>query len=124
MTPRIVHPDPQQEYAFLAEGCRILESWNHPADSQASIARARVAPGVMTRWHALREVTERYLIVSGNGIVEIGERAPETVQAGDVVVIPPGVRQRIRNDGPVDLVFYAVCTPRFTPDCYAALDDD
>lgn len=118
----IIHPDPQLEYAFTAEGCHILESWNDADDPQASIARARVAPGVTTRWHALNGVTERYLIVSGSGLVEIGDHAPEQVQAGDVVVIPAGVRQRIGNTGTEDLVFYAICTPRFTPACYAALD--
>lgn len=124
MTPRIVHPDPDLEYAFVEEGCHILESWNHPDDPGISIARARVKPGVTTRWHALRAVTERYLVVSGSGVVEIGARMPESVKAGDVVVIPPEVRQRIRNSGADDLIFYAICTPRFTSDCYAALEDD
>ena len=38
------------------------------------------------------------------------------IAAGDVVVIPAGVSQSIRNPGPRDLVFHCVCTPRFTPD--------
>ena len=122
MHVHIVHPDPALEYAFTEEGCHILESWNDADDPACSIARARVAPGATTRWHALNGVTERYLIVSGSGLVEVGERAPERVQAGDVVVIPPDVRQRIGNIGTDDLVFYAICTPRFTPSCYAALD--
>ena len=121
MNIHIAHPDPVQEYAFI-EGCSILESWNHADDPQASIARARVAPGVATRWHALVEVTERYLIVSGTGRVEIGDVPPAAVHAGDVVVIPAGVRQRIMNTGAEDLLFYAICTPRFTPACYAALE--
>lgn len=120
MNIHIIHPDPSLEYDFV-EGCRILESWNHADDVQASIARARVAPGVTTHWHALRDTTERYLIVSGTGAVEVGDRPAETVSAGDVVVIPPGVRQRIRNNGKEDLLFYAICTPRFTVDCYQAL---
>ncbi len=118
----IVHPDPSLEYAFIDEGCDILECWNQADDPHASIARARVAPGKMTRWHALSGVVERYLVLSGSGRVEVGETTTETVRAGSVVVIPAGVRQRIRNTGSVDLVFYAICTPRFTPDCYATLD--
>lgn len=121
MKTHIIHPDPALEYAFI-EGCSILESWNDSDDPQASIARARVAPGVTTRWHALTGVTERYLILSGIGEVEIGTGAPQRVQAGDVVIIPAGVRQRICNKGREDLLFYAICTPRFTPECYAALD--
>lgn len=121
MQIQIIHPDPAHEYAFI-ENCSILECWNNADDPQASIARARVAPDESTRWHALSGVTERYLILSGSGVVEVGEVAPESVQAGDVVVIPPGARQRITNVGTEDLVFYAICTPRFTSACYAALD--
>lgn len=122
MQIHVVHPDLQQEYAFVAEGCYILESWNDPDDPQVSIARARVAAGTGTRWHALSGITERYLILSGRGRVEIGEKSPEVVGPGDVVVIPPGVRQRITNVGTDDLVFYAVCTPRFRAEFYAALE--
>ena len=120
MQPYIIHPDPAAEYYF-GEGCHILESWNDPNDPQTSIARARVAVGVTTQWHTLAGVTERYLIVAGEGRVEVGDRTG-TVQSGDVVVIPPRVRQRITNTGTADLVFYAICTPRFTPACYQALE--
>ena len=121
MREEIQHPDENREYYFK-EGCHILESWNDPADPDASIARARVSPGGTTRWHALTDVTERYLVISGEGVAEIGETCRDRVTAGDVVIIPPGVRQRIRNTGQQDLVFYAICTPRFTPDCYQELE--
>jgi oxalate decarboxylase/phosphoglucose isomerase-like protein (cupin superfamily) len=35
-----------------------------------------------------------------------------------VVLIPPSTRQRIANTGPGDLVFLAICTPRFTQGAY------
>ena len=117
----IRHPDKNREYYF-AEGCHILESWNNPTDPAASIARARVTPGRTTHWHALAGVTERYLIISGEGRAEVGEETAEAVTEGDVVIIPPGVRQRIANTGNTDLVFYAICTPRFTSDCYQDLE--
>ena len=121
MNNSIRHPDMNREYYFT-EGCHILESWNDPTDPAASIARARVAPGMTTRWHALAGVKERYLIISGQGRAEVGEETAESVTAGDVVIIPPGVRQRIANTGDTDLMFYAICTPRFTPDCYRDLE--
>lgn len=121
MSSRVHHPDKNKEY-FFEEGCHILESWNSPADPAASIARARVAPGMTTRWHALEGVTERYLVISGEGRAEVGEETAETVTNGDVVIIPPGARQRIANIGDTDLLFYAICTPRFTPDCYQDLE--
>jgi glycosyltransferase involved in cell wall biosynthesis len=117
----VVHSGAKAEYYFR-EGCHITEWWNDPQDSEVSIARARVEPGMTTRWHRLQGVLERYVVLSGRGRVEVGELAPETVVAGDVVVILPGVRQRIANIGDDDLVFLAVCTPRFVADAYEDLE--
>ena len=120
MRARVVSPDEVAEYP-TPEGCRILESWNDAGDTAASIARARVAPGASTRPHRLKGVVERYLIVEGRGDVTVGEEGAVPVGPGDVVVIPAGVSQRIANTGGVDLVFYCICTPRFTPECYESL---
>ena len=113
--------DPAAEYD-TPERCAILECWNQPVDPLASIARARVAPGVTTAWHRLAGITERYLIVDGLGHVEVGGLPPAEVGPGDVVVIPPGCAQRIANLGTADLVFLAICTPRFVPQAYEALE--
>lgn len=107
---------------FTEEQCFISEISNDHNDENLSIARARVAPGVTTTWHLLKEVEERYLILSGSGLVEVGELDPATVMPGDVVRIPAEVRQRITNTGDIDLVFYALCTPRFRPECYVDLE--
>jgi mannose-6-phosphate isomerase-like protein (cupin superfamily) len=105
-------PGEAGEYWF-EEGCHILELLNDPADPDLSIARARVPAGGTTRWHRLRDTVERYLVQSGQGLVEVGTAAPRRVGVGDVVLIPAGERQRIHNPGPDDLVFLALCTPRF-----------
>ncbi|MGB0259764.1 MAG: cupin domain-containing protein [Coraliomargarita sp.] len=106
-----------------AERCAILELANDVNDPAVSVARARIAPGVRTAWHRLDGVAERYVILSGKGRVEIGDLEPCEVEVGHVVRIPPGVRQRVENVGSDDLVFYALCTPRFTPECYVDLED-
>ena len=121
MSDHVIHPDPAAEYWF-PEGCHILETRNSPDDPALSVARARVPVGGCTRWHCLDGVTERYLLVAGAGEVEVGDERPQRVGAGDLVVIPAGMRQRIRNLGDEDLVFYALCTPRFRPECYRELD--
>ena len=104
---------------FSDEGCFITELYNTPADPVVSVARVRVMPGITTHWHSLSGITERYLIIEGNGIVETGDLLPHEVGPGDEVVILPGVPQRICNDGEESLVFLAVCTPRFEPEAYA-----
>jgi mannose-6-phosphate isomerase-like protein (cupin superfamily) len=120
-TARIEKNAAGAEYDFR-EGCAITEWWNHPADDDVSVARARVAPGDVTRWHRLRNTTERYLVLEGQGLAEVGDLPPTPVGPGDAVVIPPGQRQRIHNTGETDLVFLAVCTPRFHDDHYEDLE--
>jgi mannose-6-phosphate isomerase-like protein (cupin superfamily) len=102
------------------EGCHILESWNDASDAAVSIARARVEKGVTTLPHRLRGVVERYLIVEGEGRALVGGVETD-VRPGDIVVIPAGVSQQIANTGARDLIFYCICSPRFTQDCYEAL---
>lgn len=100
------------------ERCFINELSNTSDDPDVSIARARVAPGITTRWHRLRGIAERYVILEGSGRVEVGDLPDTDVGPGDVVRIPPGCRQRIANTGSTDLVFLAICSPRFVPEAY------
>jgi mannose-6-phosphate isomerase-like protein (cupin superfamily) len=110
------------EEFMTPEGCSILESWNNDSDPTLSIARARVAPGVTTKLHRVRSLIERYLIIAGSGLVTVGEVRAERVGPGDVVIIPAGTSQKIENDGNIDLLFYAICSPRFTQDAYDQLE--
>jgi len=87
-----------------------------------SIARARVKAGVTTKLHRLKGVVERYVILSGIGKVDVAGIEPQQVAAGDVVIIPSLCPQRITNIGTEDLVFLAICTPRFTKEIYEDLD--
>jgi mannose-6-phosphate isomerase-like protein (cupin superfamily) len=109
---RIDRNDETVEY-FFDEGCYITEWLNRDDDPALSIARARVEPGGTTRWHLLGGITERYLVLSGRGRVEIEGLAPTEIDSGAVVTIPPGAAQRITCLGDTELVFLALCTPRF-----------
>jgi mannose-6-phosphate isomerase-like protein (cupin superfamily) len=109
---------------YTPELCYINELSNIPSDPDISIARARVQAGVSTRWHRLLGITERYVILEGNGLVEVGELVPQEVKNGDVVIIPPKCRQRITNIGANELVFLAICTPRFRQDAYEDIENE
>ena len=112
---------PEKEFPTI-ERCLITELRNARDDGASSIARARVPPGVTTQWHLLRGVAEHYVILEGEGIVEVGDAPPTPVSKLDVVSIPAGRRQRIQNTGAGDLTFLCVCLPRFVPDCYESLE--
>lgn len=117
MQPPILRAHPDAE-VLTDERCHIIELSNSPDDPEMSIARARVEPGVTTRWHRVADTLERYVILDGTGRMEVGNLPPQDVTAGDVVLIPPSCRQRITNTGEDDLVFLAICTPRFQPEAY------
>lgn len=123
MTLTIRKVNPALEYYF-AEKCYILELSNSPEDPALSIARARVSPGVTTRLHRLHGITERYVILEGQGAVAVDGDAWHPVGPGDAVIIPPSHPQQITNTGSVDLVFLALCTPRFVGDAYEDIDTD
>ena len=107
------------EYYFR-ERCFIRELLNHPGEAGLSIAQARVEPGITTVWHALAG-TEVYYILSGRGRAEVAERS-YAVAAGDLIYIRAGEAQRITNQGSTDLLFLAICSPRFTPENYTELE--
>lgn len=83
-----------------------------------------MAPGTTTRWHRLKGTVERYYIIAGKGLVEVGRLPPQEVSAGDIVLIPAMCRQRITNIGEEDLLFLAICTPRFTNAVYEDIEEN
>ena len=62
---------------YTPEKCYITELSNTPDDPDVSIARAKVEPGVTTRWHRLIGTIERYYIINGRGLVEVGRRGSQ-----------------------------------------------
>jgi mannose-6-phosphate isomerase-like protein (cupin superfamily) len=77
-----------------------------------SVAHAEVPVGEATLPHVLHESTELYYILEGIGEMHIDrEQAP--VHAGQIVHIPPGTRQFIRNTGRESLVFLCIVAPKW-----------
>ena len=113
--------DASAEY-YTEERCFINELANIGDDPAVSIARARVEPGVTTRRHRLKGITERYVIIAGTARVEVGSLHAQNVAVGDVVLIPPGCAQRITNTGTDELIFLAICSPRFQQNAYEDME--
>jgi mannose-6-phosphate isomerase-like protein (cupin superfamily) len=71
--------------------------------------------------HRLRGIVEHYVILEGQGVVEIGGQ-PNPVSKLDVISIPAESPQRITNTGAGDLTFLCVCLPRWVPESYENLE--
>ena len=121
MKPQIHRAVENNEFP-TEERCYILELSNSPDDEGLSIARVRVEPGVTTALHTIVDTVERYVISSGAGRVEIEGLEPADVGPNDVVIIPASAAQRITNTGDIDLIFLAICTPRFEQERYEHLE--
>lgn len=112
---------------YTEERCHIVEHLNTPQCDDVSVAECRVAPGITTQLHRLA-VAERYVVQAGQGRMELHGDTDKvqvfTVQPGDCVLIPADCAQRIKNTGSAELVFMCVCTPRFQPGHYVALEQE
>jgi len=121
MTAQFFVPASGQGEFWTDERCWITELHNDDASPEASLAIARVEPGVTTQLHRLDGVCERYILREGEGILEV-DGVRQHLKTGDQAVIPAGAAQRIENTGSGQLVFYCLCTPRFVPSSYIDLE--
>jgi mannose-6-phosphate isomerase-like protein (cupin superfamily) len=78
-----------------------------------SLAEATLPPGCDTFEHFHRESEEVYYFTSGAGRMRLGDEE-QAVRAGDAVVIPPGVRHKLWNEGSEPLVLLCACAPAYS----------
>lgn len=116
----LVKADKSIEF-LTGERCHITELCNGTHSAGSSLAIARVEVGVTTQLHSLTGTTEIYIVIDGVGRMEVDSHI-FGITAGDQVVIPPGIAQRVTSEGDADLRFYCLCTPRFQPGCYVNLE--
>ncbi|PKL58628.1 MAG: cupin domain-containing protein [Methanomicrobiales archaeon HGW-Methanomicrobiales-5] len=81
-------------------------------DLACSIAHAIIPPGESTLPHILKKSTELYYILSGAGEMHIGTETARVIP-GQIILIPPGARQWIRNTGGENLVFLCIVSPKW-----------
>ena len=77
-----------------------------------SVAHAIVPHGESTLPHVLKTSSELYYILEGTGEMHIG-RESTPVHGGQIVYIPRGEQQHIRNSGSGDLVFLCIVAPKW-----------
>jgi mannose-6-phosphate isomerase-like protein (cupin superfamily) len=74
------------------------------------IAHARLALGKVSTPHRLKETTEIYYIVNGNGVMHIDSES-EAVGKKDSIVIPAGSVQFLENTGDEEIEFLCITSP-------------
>jgi mannose-6-phosphate isomerase-like protein (cupin superfamily) len=80
--------------------------------TQCSLAEETLPPGCAVTPHRHRQIEEIYYIVSGRGLMAVGEETRE-VESGDAVYVPRGQRHTLKNIGTEEIKLILVCGPAF-----------
>ncbi|HKG23639.1 MAG TPA: cupin domain-containing protein [Blastocatellia bacterium] len=80
--------------------------------TQCSLAEEVLPPGCSVTPHHHERLEEVYYIVSGNGVMSVGDEQSE-VGPGDAIYIPRGTRHTLANAGPEPVKLLLVCGPAF-----------
>jgi mannose-6-phosphate isomerase-like protein (cupin superfamily) len=80
--------------------------------TQCSLAEEILPPGTAVTPHHHRQIEEIYYIVSGQGLMTVGDEIRE-VEAGDAVYVPCGHRHTLENTGTQPITLLVACGPAF-----------
>ena len=80
--------------------------------TQCSLAEEMLPPGCAVTPHHHREIEEIYYVVSGRGLMTVGDETRE-VGAGDAVYVPRGQRHTLENTGDQPIKLLVACGPAF-----------
>ena len=80
--------------------------------SRLSVTWVEGKPGSEQQIHAHEANEQVYVIVRGRGLMRVGDEQ-ESVEAGDLVFIPPKTDHAIRNVGDEPLIYVSATSPPF-----------
>jgi len=92
---------------------RELASPHNSLLSRHSLAEIRHPPGTASREHRHTEAEEVYYVLEGQGCVCVDGEIHD-IGPGDVVVIVPGQRHKVCQEGDGDLVMLVTCVPAYS----------
>lgn len=101
---------------FVGDDKSIIRELASPVNSgvtRHSLAEIRHPPGTASLEHYHTEAEEVYVVISGQGGVRV-DGETRTIGPGDVVVIVPGQRHKVWQEGEGDLVLLVTCAPAYS----------
>lgn len=94
---------------------RELASPGNSPLARHSLAEIRHPPGTASYNHYHTLVEEVYLVAEGRGGIRIDDETCH-IEQGDIVVIVPGQRHKVWQEGEGDLVLIVTCAPAYSED--------
>jgi mannose-6-phosphate isomerase-like protein (cupin superfamily) len=108
---RVASPDGVE--AFVTKDGSTIRELHHTAAQ--SLAEATLEPGQATERHYHRATEEIYVVTKGSGVLEI-DGETRRVRPGEAILIPPGARHQLENDGTSELRILCCCSPPYSDD--------
>ena len=103
---------------FVGDDRSIIRELASPTNSgltRHSLAEIRHPPGTASQEHYHTEAEEVYFVIEGQGGIRV-DGETRSIGPGDVVVITPGERHKVWQEGEGDLVLLVSCVPAYTVD--------
>ena len=97
---------------------RLREGWR---SNEMSLAHVEMDPGNVSLPHRHHGFIEIYYILSGEGILSVGEEN-FSVKKDTVVEIPVGAVHFLANTGKENLCHLVICIPSFNPNDVEVLE--
>jgi mannose-6-phosphate isomerase-like protein (cupin superfamily) len=94
---------------------RELASPHNSALTRHSLAEIRHPPGTASHEHHHIEAEEAYFVLEGQGGVQV-DGETHAIGPGDIVVVVPGQRHKVWQEGEGDLVLLVTCVPAYSVD--------
>jgi mannose-6-phosphate isomerase-like protein (cupin superfamily) len=101
---------------FVGDDGAIVRELASPRNSSLtrhSLAEIRHPPSTASQEHVHTEAEEVYFVTEGRGGIRINGET-HTIGPGDVVVITPGERHKVWQEGEGDLVLLVTCVPAYS----------
>ncbi len=92
---------------------RELASPHNSGLTRHSFAEIRHPPGTASQEHIHTEAEEVYYVLDGQGGLLVNGET-RAIGPGDVVVIVPGQRHKVWQEGEGDLVLLVTCVPAYS----------
>ncbi len=107
----------QDTPSFVAGDETLIREVLHPKNEAIplpySLAFATLATGKSSRPHILQTSSEVFVFTQGTGEIFVGEESTR-VSTGDVVHVPMGAKQYIKNDSDGELKFWCIVAPSWS----------
>ena len=80
-------------------------------EARVTITRVTMDPGATSARHSHAGAEQTWLVERGRGTLLLEDGGSDDIQAGDVIITPPGGVHGVTNTGDEQLVYLSVTTP-------------